>query len=121
LLAVDKKNFEEEVLQFKGVAVVDFWSQKCEPCKALMPEVEELAAKYEGKAKFCKLDTGGNRRLAISQKVMGLPTIAFYKDGEGEGYMTLTSFFIICWCRQGGIGVYLEREKGIASAGRGTR
>nr|WP_232294253.1 thioredoxin family protein [Syntrophaceticus schinkii] len=47
-----------------------------------MPEVEELAAKYEGKAKFCKLDTGGNRRLAISQKVMGLPTIAFYKDGE---------------------------------------
>jgi thioredoxin 1 len=82
LLAVDKKNFEEEVLQFKGVAVVDFWSQKCEPCKALMPEVEELAARYEGKAKFCKLDTGGNRRLAISQKVMGLPTIAFYKDGE---------------------------------------
>ncbi|WP_456300456.1 thioredoxin family protein [Syntrophaceticus schinkii] len=66
----------------QGSCCGGFWRQKCEPCKALMPEVEELAAKYEGKAKFCKLDTGGNRRLAISQKVMGLPTIAFYKDGE---------------------------------------
>jgi len=82
LLAVDKENFEAEVLQHQGIVVVDFWSQKCEPCKAIMPEVEELATKYESKAKFCKLDTGGNRRLAISQKVLGLPTIVFYKDGE---------------------------------------
>ncbi|CEO90533.1 thioredoxin family protein [Syntrophaceticus schinkii] len=62
MLAVDKKNFEEEVLQFKGVAVVDFWRQKCEPCKALMPEVEELAAKYEARpssASWTPVGTGG--------------------------------------------------------------
>jgi thioredoxin 1 len=33
-------------------------------------------------AKFCKLDTAGNRRLAISQKVMGIPTLVFYRGGE---------------------------------------
>ncbi|MGI6405891.1 MAG: thioredoxin TrxA [Syntrophaceticus sp.] len=82
MLEVDKKNFEEEVLQAEGLVVVDFWSPKCEPCKALMPHVAELAEKYQGKAKFCKLDTASNRRLSISQKVMGLPTIAFYKNGE---------------------------------------
>lgn len=82
MVVLDKKNFEEEVLQSKGLVVVDFWGENCEPCMALMPEFQELASKYEGKAKFCKLNTVGNRRLAISQKVLGLPTVVIYKDGE---------------------------------------
>ena len=32
--------------------------------------------------KFCKLNTTKARRLAIGQKIMGLPVIAIYKDGE---------------------------------------
>ncbi|NLC77887.1 MAG: thioredoxin [Clostridia bacterium] len=82
MIAVDKTNFEAEVLQAEGLVVVDFWSPKCEPCKALMPEVEKLAEKYAGQAKFCSLDTAANRRLAIGQKVLGLPTIGFYRNGE---------------------------------------
>ena len=65
-----------------GLIMVDFWSEKCEPCKALMPSVHELAKKYQEKAKFCSLNTNGNKRLAMSQKVLGLPTILFYQDGE---------------------------------------
>lgn len=85
---VDKKTFEDEVLKAEGLVVVDFWSPKCEPCKELMPYVAELAEKYDGKAKFCKLDAAANRRLSISQKVMGLPTIAFYKNGEKVAELT---------------------------------
>jgi len=77
-----KENFDAEVLEFQGVVVVDFWSPKCGPCMELMPEFEAFAARNEGKAKFCKLDTAGNKRLAIAQKVMGLPTMVFYKNGE---------------------------------------
>jgi len=77
-----KENFDTEVLQAEGVVFVDFWNDKCEPCKAILPEVHEFAEKNAGKAKFCKLDTTGNRRLAISQKVMGVPTFIFYKNGE---------------------------------------
>lgn len=47
-----------------------------------MPSVEALADKYADKAKFCSVNTGGNRRLAISQKVLGLPNVSFYKGGE---------------------------------------
>lgn len=79
--AVEKDDFEKEVLQAEGYVLVDFWSQGCEPCKALMPEVHKLAEKYEGKLKFVSLDTTKARRLAIGQKVLGLPTIAVYKDG----------------------------------------
>ena len=82
MVDVHKDNYEQEVLNAKGVVFVDFWSPKCEPCMALLPDVEAFAARNEGRAKFCKLDTAGNRRLAISQKVMGQPTFVFYKDGE---------------------------------------
>ena len=82
MVEVHKENFEQEVLNAQGVVFVDFWSPKCEPCMAILPDVEAFAAKNDGRAKFCKLDTTGNKRLAIAQKVMGQPTFVFYKDGE---------------------------------------
>lgn len=82
MLIFDKDNFEAEVLQAEGYVLVDFWSEGCEPCKALMPDVVKLSEKYEGKMKFGKLDSSKARRLAIKQRVMGLPTICIYKDGE---------------------------------------
>jgi thioredoxin 1 len=82
MLPVNKENFETEVLKVSGLVVVDFWGTTCEPCKALMPFVEEIAEKYTDKAKFCSLNVNENRRLAIGQRVLGLPTIAFYSNGE---------------------------------------
>ena len=82
MILLDKINFDDEVLNAKGYVLVDFWSEGCEPCKALMPSVEELAVKYASDVKFCKLDTTKARRLAIKQRVLGLPTILLYKDGE---------------------------------------
>lgn len=88
MLELNKETFQEEVLEAEGKVLVDYWSDGCEPCKALMPDVEELAKKYEGKVKFCKLNTSKARRLAISQRVMGLPAIVLYKDGEKVGECT---------------------------------
>ena len=88
MIELTKDTFEEEVLKTDEKVLVDYWSDGCEPCKALMPDVEELAKKYEGKVKFCKLNTSKARRLAISQRVMGLPAIVLYKDGEKIGECT---------------------------------
>ena len=82
MIDLTKDNFESEVTQDEGLVFVDFWNEKCEPCMALMPEVVAFAEKNAARAKFCKLDTSGNRRLAISQKVMGVPAFIFYKGGE---------------------------------------
>ncbi len=82
MLAVDKKTFEEEVLKAESHVLVDFWSEGCVPCKALMPHVEALEEQYGDKIKFCKLDASKARRLSIKQRVLGLPTIAIYKDGQ---------------------------------------
>ncbi|KAB3529997.1 thioredoxin TrxA [Alkaliphilus serpentinus] len=81
MIELSKDNFKEEVLEAKGYILVDFWSESCEPCKAFMPSMMELEDQYKGKLKFCKLDTTKARRLAISEKILGLPTVALYKDG----------------------------------------
>lgn len=82
MIELNKENFEEEVKQAEGPVLVDFWGPTCEPCKALMPHIEALEEKYGEKVKFTSLDITKARRLAIGQKVMGLPAIIIYKDGE---------------------------------------
>jgi len=82
MLELNKKNFEEEVLNSEGLVLVDFWGDSCEPCKELMPDVEALSEKYGDKIKFTKLNTTKARRVAISQRVLGLPTIIIYRKGE---------------------------------------
>ncbi|MEN1760880.1 thioredoxin TrxA [Anoxynatronum sibiricum] len=88
MLALDKDTFQAEVLEAEGFVLVDYWSDGCEPCKALLPDIEALAETYGDKVKFTKLNTTGARRLAISQKVLGLPTITLYKDGAKVAEVT---------------------------------
>ncbi len=81
MLELNKDTFEAEVLQAEGYVLVDFFGDGCVPCAALMPHVHALAEKYEGKMKFASLNTTKARRLAIGQKILGLPVVAIYKDG----------------------------------------
>ena len=82
MLNLTENTFETEVLNAEGLVFVDFWSPKCPGCVAVMPVIEEFTQKNEGRAKFCKLDAFENRKLSISQKVMSIPTVIFYKNGK---------------------------------------
>ena len=82
MLEVDKKTFEPEVLQAEGTVLVDFFGDGCVPCAALMPHIHGFADKYGDQIKFCSLNTTKARRLAIGQKILGLPVIPIYQNGE---------------------------------------
>ena len=82
MLELDKNTFEAEVLQAEGKVLVDFYGDGCVPCAALMPHVHEFDEKYCDKIKFTALNTTKARRLAIGQKVLGLPVIAIYENGQ---------------------------------------
>ena len=82
MLELTKETFEEEVLNAGGLVLVDFYGDGCAPCAALKPHVEELAEKYAASFKFAALNTSKARRVAIGQKVLGLPVLAMYKNGE---------------------------------------
>ncbi|MBO5994842.1 MAG: thioredoxin family protein [Firmicutes bacterium] len=82
MLELDKTTFEPEVLKSEGYTLVDFYGDGCVPCAALMPYVHGYSEVYGDKIKFTALNTSKARRVSIAQKVMGLPVIAIYKDGE---------------------------------------
>jgi thioredoxin 1 len=85
---VDKDTFQAEVLDARGLVLVDYFGEGCVPCQALLPDIEALAQQYGNDIKFVKLNTSGARRLAIAQKVLGLPTVTLYKDGQKLSELT---------------------------------
>ena len=88
MIELNKENFETEVLNSEKPVFVDFWGDKCEICKELMPGVHGLEEKYGDKIKFSSLNISSARRLAIGQKVLGLPTMIIYKAGEKVSTIT---------------------------------
>lgn len=88
MIELTKENFEEEVLKSEKPVFVDFWGDKCEICKQLMPGVHGLEEKFGTKIKFASLNISSARRLAIGQRVLGLPTMIIYKNGEKSKTIT---------------------------------
>ena len=74
-------NFEEIVLKSERPVVVDFWAAWCGPCKMVAPEMEKLAAKYEGSVDVVKVDVDANPKISQSFRIMSIPTIAFFRPG----------------------------------------
>ena len=76
------QNFADEVLNYKGVALVDFWAPWCGPCRMLGPVIEELAKEYSGKAKVCKVNTDEAAEVSTQYRIASIPTIIIFKDGK---------------------------------------
>jgi thioredoxin 1 len=74
--------WDPEVTEYKGVIMVDFWAVWCGPCRMIAPTIEELSKDYAGKIKVGKLNTDENADIASRFKIMGIPTIIFFKDGQ---------------------------------------
>ncbi len=82
VVSLTSASWDSEVLQSKGVVVVDFWAAWCGPCRMVAPTIEELAKEYAGKIKVGKLNTDENSDIASKYKIMSIPTIMFFKDGQ---------------------------------------
>lgn len=82
MLELTKDTFATEVLEAEGYVFVDYYGDGCVPCQALMPVVHGFADTYGASMKFAALNTTKARRLAIGQKILGLPVMAIYKGGE---------------------------------------
>ena len=79
---VTDANFEAEVENHDGLAVVDFWATWCGPCRMIAPVLDQLAAEYKDKVKVTKLDVDANIKTATRFNVRSIPMLLFFKDGK---------------------------------------
>ena len=82
VLELNVNDFDQEVMSSDRLVVVDFWAQWCGPCKILSPIMDNLSETFENKVKIAKVNVDEQPELTTRFKIMSLPTILFFKDGE---------------------------------------
>ena len=81
ILELTSENFEEEVLKSGKTVLIDFYADWCGPCKMMAPVVERIASENPD-IKVCKVNVDNEESLAITYRVMSIPTFMVVKNGE---------------------------------------
>jgi thioredoxin len=81
-IKLDDDTFQRTINEAEIPVLVDFYADWCAPCKMMAPFVDELAAKYVGRALIAKLDTDHAQKAAQPFGIRGIPTTIVFKDGR---------------------------------------
>jgi thioredoxin 1 len=81
-LEIKDNEFENNVINSKGVVLVDFWAPWCNPCKVLGPILEDLSKDIGDQVKIMKMNIDDNPHTPTQYAVRGIPTMMLFKDGK---------------------------------------
>jgi thioredoxin-like negative regulator of GroEL len=82
-----RDEFVAQVLESEMPVIVDVWSSTCAPCAKLMPVLERVATKYDGRVRVVELSTEAEPQLLAQLGVRATPTILVYEGGQELGRM----------------------------------
>jgi thioredoxin 1 len=80
--------FQHKTAAADKPVVVDFWAPWCVPCRVTKPILEKLAAEYDDQVMFLPVNADESRPLIEEYKILGIPTVLFFRDGEVAGRVT---------------------------------
>jgi thioredoxin len=75
-------NYRNEVLDFPGPVLVEFFAPRCGYCQRFAPVIDELACEYAGFVKVVQINIDLNGRTASEYGVTATPTLVFFKNGK---------------------------------------
>ena len=81
-IKLDDDSFQRTIGESEIPVLVDFYADWCGPCKMMAPFVDELAAKYVGRALVAKVNTDESRQAAALFNIRGIPTTIVFKGGQ---------------------------------------
>lgn len=84
-IKLTKDNWDMEVVNYKGIVLVDMYLPTCVHCKKMGPIITEIAKENEGKYKVGKLDVSVNNELGTKYGIESVPALIFLKDGKEQG------------------------------------
>src|SRR5436190_14677858 len=72
----------EEVTAAHPLVLVDFSAEWCEPCKWVLPVLDEVEKKFSGKLKLHMVDIDQHTELARTLHILSVPTLVLYQNGK---------------------------------------
>jgi thioredoxin 1 len=84
---IGTENFNAEVLNAPTPVVADFYAPWCGPCRMLTPLLQNLAARYDGRVKFVKVNVDNAPELADRYGITGVPTLILFQGGTVQDTM----------------------------------
>lgn len=81
VLTITDNNFDEEVLNYDGKVLLDFYANWCGPCKMMSPIIDQIAEEKDN-IKVGKVNVDDNQKLSVKYNVMSIPTIILFESGN---------------------------------------
>jgi len=90
-----KETFKEKVFDFEKnkewkfegdiPCMIDFYADWCQPCKIVIPILDELAEEYKGKINIYRVNTEEEQELAGMFGIRSIPSLLFVpKDAQPQ-------------------------------------
>ncbi len=82
ILNVNNAGYRNEIENYNGTVLIDFFSPSCAPCKRMEPIVESVAQNAGCNVKVCRINVETESELVKKFGIMSIPTLVVLKNGE---------------------------------------